>query len=46
MPDSTLMEQDHEQSQPHQSTRERITHRRFEIDGEAFMIGTYDDEEF
>ena len=38
VPDPTLMEQDHEKSQPHQSTRERIPRRRFEIEGETFMI--------
>ena len=45
MSDPTLMEQDHEKSQPHQSTRERIPRRRFEIEGEAFMIASHDDEE-
>jgi hypothetical protein len=34
----TLMEQDHEQSQPCRSIHEPIPHRRFEIEGEAFMI--------
>ena len=33
VPDSTLIEQDHEQSQPRQSTREQIPRRRFEIEG-------------
>ena len=45
MPDSTLMEHDHEKSQPRQRTRERIPCYRFEIKGEAFMIVPYDDEE-
>ena len=44
MPDPTPMEQDHEKSQPRQSTRERIPRRRFEIKGEAFMIAPHDDE--
>ena len=34
----TLMKQDHEQSQPCRSIHEPIPHRRFEIEGEAFMI--------
>ena len=38
VPDPTPMEQDHEQSQPRRSIRERIPRRRFEIEGEAFMI--------
>ena len=38
------MEQDHEQSQPRHSNRERIPHRRFEIDGEAFMIARDEEE--
>ena len=42
--DHVPMEQDHEQSQPRCSNRERIPHRRFEIEGEAFMI-SYDEEE-
>jgi hypothetical protein len=41
----TLMEQDHEQSQPRKSIRELIPHRRFKIEGEAFMIAPQDDEE-
>ena len=41
----TLMEQDHEQSQPRRSIREPIPCRRFEIEGEAFMITPQDDEE-
>ena len=45
VPDLTLVEQDHEKSQPRQSIRERIPRRRFEIDGEAFMIAPHDDEE-
>ena len=45
MPDPTLKEQDHEQSQSRQSTHERILHRRFEIEREAFMIGPHDDKE-
>ena len=32
------MEQDHEQSQPRHNNRERIPRRRFEIEGEAFVI--------
>ena len=43
--DSTSMEQDHEKSQPYQSTRERIPCCRFEIEGEVFMIAPHDDEE-
>ena len=43
--DPTPVEQDHEKFQPRQSTRERIPRRRFEIEGEAFMIALYDDEE-
>ena len=38
------MEQDHEQSQPRRSNRERIPRRHFEIEGEAFMIA-HDEEE-
>ena len=45
VPDPTPMEQDHEKSQPRQSTRERIPHRRFEIERETFMIAPHDDEE-
>ena len=45
VPDPTPMEQDHEQSQPRRSIRERIPRRRFEIVGEAFMIAPQDDEE-
>ena len=45
VPDSTLMDQDHEQSQPRQSTHERIPHHRFEIEGESLMIAPHDDEE-
>ncbi|KAF9686375.1 hypothetical protein SADUNF_Sadunf03G0152100 [Salix dunnii] len=41
----TLMEQDHEQSQPRRSIREPIPRRRFEIEGEMFMIASQDDEE-
>jgi hypothetical protein len=39
------MEQDHEQSQPRRSIHEPIPRRRFEIEGEAFMIAPQDDEE-
>ena len=39
------MEQDHEQSQPRRSIREPIPRRRFEIEGETFMIASQDDEE-
>ena len=42
--DHVPMERDHEQSQPRCSNRERIPRRRFEIEGEAFMI-SHDDEE-
>ena len=42
--DHVPMEQDHEQSQPQRSNRERIPRRRFEIKGEAFMIA-HDEEE-
>ena len=45
MPDPTLMEQDHEQSQPRQSTHKRIPLGRFEIERETFMIASHDDEE-
>ena len=45
VPDPTPMEQDHEQSQPRRSIRERIPCRRFEIEGEAFMIAPQDDKE-
>jgi hypothetical protein len=41
----TLMEQDYEQSQPRKSIREPIPRRRFEIEGETFMIAPQDDEE-
>jgi len=41
----SLMEQDYEQSQPRRSIREPIPRRRFEIEGEAFMIAPQDDEE-
>ena len=44
VPDPTPIKQDHEKSQRHQSTRERIPYRRFEIEGESFMIAPYDDE--
>ena len=44
VPDPTPMEQDHEQSQPRRSIRERIPRRQFEIEGEAFMIAPQDDE--
>ena len=37
------MEQDHEQSQPQRSNRERIPRHRFEIEGEVFMIA-HDEE--
>ena len=43
--DPTFVEQDHEKSQPRQSTRERIPYRRVEIEREAFMIALHDDEE-
>ena len=42
--DHVLMEQDHEQSQPRNSNCERIPCRRFEIEGEAFMIA-HDEKE-
>lgn len=42
---TNLTEQDHEQSQPRKSIREPIPHRRFEIEGETFMIASQDDEE-
>ena len=45
VPDPTPVEQDHEKSQPRQSTRERIPRRRFEIEGEVFMIAPHDDKE-
>ena len=45
VPDLTPMEQDHEQSQPYQGTCEQIPPRRFEIEGEVFMIAPHDDEE-
>ena len=45
VPDPTPMEQDHEKSQPRQSTRERIPRRQFEIEREAFMIAPHDEEE-
>ena len=38
------MKQDHEQSQPRRSNRERIPHHRFEIEREDFMI-SHDEEE-
>ena len=38
------MEQDHEQSQPRRSNREKVPHRQFEIKGEAFMIA-HDEED-
>jgi len=41
----TLMEQDHEQSQPCRSIREPIPRRWFEIEGEAFTIAPQDNEE-
>ena len=41
----TLMEQDHEQSQPRRSIREPIPRHWFEIEGETFMIAPQDDEE-
>ena len=42
--DNVPMEQDHKQSQPRLSNRERIPLRRFEIESEAFMIA-HDEEE-
>ena len=42
--DHVPMEQDHEQSQPQRSNRERIPCRHFEIEGEGFMIA-HDEEE-
>ena len=45
MPDPTPLEQDHEKSQPRQSTRERISRCQFEIEGETFMTASHDDEE-
>ena len=42
--DHVPMEQYHEQSQPRRSNHERIPRRRFEIEGEAFMIA-HDEEE-
>ena len=42
--DQVPMEQDHEQSQPRRSNRERIPCYGFEIEGEAFMI-SHDEEE-
>ena len=44
MLDHVPIEQDHEQSQPRCSNRERIPYRQFEIEGEAFMIA-HDEEE-
>ena len=41
----TSMEQIHDQSQPRRSVRDRIPRRRYEIEGEAFMIAPEDDEE-
>jgi hypothetical protein len=41
----TLMEQDHEQSQPRRSIREPIPRRQFDIEGEAFIIAPQHDEE-
>ena len=38
------MEQDHEPSQPRCSNCEKVPHRRFEIEGEAFMIA-HDEKE-
>ena len=42
--DFVPMEQDHEKSQPRRSNCERIPCRRFEIEGETFMIA-HDEEE-
>ena len=42
--DHASMEQDHKQSQPRRSNRERIPRRHFEIERKAFMI-THDEEE-
>ena len=42
--DYVPMEQDHEQSQPQRSNSERILCRRFEIEGEAFMISHVEEE--
>ena len=42
--DHVHIEQDHEQSQPRCSNHERIPHRRFEIEGEAFMISHNDEQ--
>ena len=42
--DHVPIEQDHEQSQPRSSNRERIPRRHFKIEGEYFMI-SHDEEE-
>ena len=42
--DFSHMEQDHEQSQPRHSNRDKNPRLQFEIEGEAFMIA-YDEEE-
>ena len=39
------MEQDHEQSQPQRSNHEKVLHRRFEIEREAFMIARDEEEQ-
>ena len=44
MPDSTPIEQDHEQSQPCNSTLEQIPRRQFKIEGKEFMIAPHDEE--
>ena len=37
-------EQDHEQSQPRRSIREKVPHHRFEIERNAFMISHYEEK--
>ena len=42
---STPLQVDPQQPQPHRSNHENISRRRFEIEGEAFMIASQDDDE-
>ena len=42
---STPLEEDSQQPQPHRSKRGSVPRRRFEIDEEAFMVSSQDDEE-
>jgi hypothetical protein len=42
---SALLEEDSQQPQPHRSKHGSVSRRSFEIEGEAFMVSSQDDEE-